>query len=154
MKLITKNGYDKLRNEISHLKNVERQQIIDDIATARELGDLKENAEYHSAKDKQGLVEAKIANLESILSESKVFETDKIDNNTVDFGATVTIKNKNNKNTKTYKIISEYEADLENGLISIDSPVARSLLHCSKGADVSITTPKGKVQYKILDIKY
>jgi transcription elongation factor GreA len=154
MKLITKNGYNKLQAEISHLKSVERLQIIEAIATARELGDLKENAEYHSAKDKQGLIEAKIASLESSLSGSQVFNPDKNDSSVVGFSATVTIKNKENQRTKTYKIVNEYEADLDSGLISVDSPVARSLLRCRQGEDVIINTPKGKVQYKILNIKY
>jgi transcription elongation factor GreA len=154
MKLITKNGYDKLRTQISYLKNVERQQVIEAIATARDLGDLKENAEYHSAKDKQGLIEAKIANLELIFSESEIFDDNKVDNDIVHFSATVKIENKTNKSKKTYKIVSEYESDLENGLISIDSPVACSLLSSRRGDDVVIKTPRGEVEYKVLDIKY
>jgi len=154
MKLITKDGYQKLQDEISHLKNTERKEVIDSIASARELGDLKENSEYHAAKDKQGLLEAKIANLEVILSESKVFNSDNADDSLVDFGATVSIRNRSDKKTRNYRIVSEYEADLDNGLISIDSPVARSLLQCRKGEDVTISTPRGDVQYEILDIKY
>ena len=152
--LITKKGFQKLQNEILQLKSVERPKVIKSIAEARDLGDLKENSEYHSAKDHQGMIEAKISNLEISSSNFIVFDSANINENIVHFSATVTIENADNKKITSYKIVSEYEADLENGLISIQSPVAKSLLNKHIGEEVEIKTPRKDIQYKILNIKY
>jgi transcription elongation factor GreA len=150
--LITKDGYEKLKAEIDHLKNVERPNIIKAVATARELGDLKENAEYHSAKDKQGMIEANIANLSDKFARSEVIDLEELSGDVVRFGATVLLEDSDNGKKMTYKIISEYEADIDNGLISNTSPVARALIGKQVGDEVEIRVPSGVVDYEILEI--
>ena len=152
--LITKEGFEKLKVEINNLKNVERPNIIEAVATARELGDLKENAEYHSAKDKQGMIEAMIANYEDKISRAQVVDVASLSGNKVRFGATVKLENGDNGQIVTYKIVSEYEADIDNGLISDVSPVARALMGKEVGDDVEIRTPGGVVDYEVLAVEF
>jgi transcription elongation factor GreA len=125
---ITKEGYQKLRSEIDNLKNIERPKIISQIATARELGDLRENAEYHSAKDRQGFIEAHIADLEEKMNRVEVIDIAKLSGTKVRFGATVMLENLDNSKKVKYKIVSDYEANIDDGLISSISPVARALI--------------------------
>ena len=150
--LITKSGFDKLKAEIENLKSIERPKIIQAVATARELGDLKENAEYHTAKDKQGMIEATIANLEDKLARAEVIDVQSLSGDVVRFGATIDLENANNGKKYIYKIVSEYEADIEQGLISNISPVARALMGKQVGDQVEIITPGGVVDYEILAI--
>lgn len=151
---ITKDGYQKLRSEIEKLKNVERPKIIAQIASARELGDLRENAEYHSAKDRQGFIEGQISDLEDKLNRAQVVDISKLSGDKVRFGATVTLENLDNSKKVKYKIVSEFEADIEDGLISSLSPVARALIDKEVGDEVEIKTPGGLINYEILKIEF
>jgi transcription elongation factor GreA len=149
---ITKAGHEKLKAEINHLKSIERPNIIQAVATARELGDLKENAEYHTAKDRQGMIEATIANLEDKSARSEVIDIQSLSGDIIRFGATIELKNVNDNKKYNYKIVSEYEADIENGLISNTSPVAKALMGKTVGDQVEIITPGGIIDYEILQI--
>ena len=151
---ITKSGYSTLKIEINNLKNVERPKIIKQIATARELGDLKENAEYHTAKDRQGFVEAQISNLEERFLRAEIIDIAKLSGTKVIFGATVKLENLDNDNLVTYKIVSDYEANIDEGLISSISPVARALIGKESGDEVEIKTPGGMINYEILEVNF
>ena len=151
---ITKEGYQRLKAELENLKIVERPKIINAIATARELGDLKENAEYHTAKDKQGFIEAQIADLSDKFIRAEVIDISQLSGNKVKFGATVKLENLDNGKIVTYKIVSEFEANIDDGLISSLSPVARFLLGKESGDEVEIKTPGGVSNYEIIDIKF
>ncbi len=152
--LITKNGYDRLKKTLEKLKNEDRPNIIKQIATARELGDLRENAEYHSAKERQGFIEAQIADFEDKFLRSEVIDIEKISDDKIKFGATVTIENIDNQKITKYQIVSEFEANIDDGLISYSSPVARALIGKEVGDEIEITTPGGVVNYEILKIEY
>jgi transcription elongation factor GreA len=151
---ITIEGYQKLKAEIHNLKNVERPNIIKQIAAARELGDLKENAEYHSAKDKQGFIEAQIGDLEDKFLRAEVIDISKLSGDKVRFGATVKLEDLNNDKKVAYQIVSEFEANIDEGLISNSSPVARALVGKEVGDEVEIKTPGGIMNYEILEIKF
>jgi transcription elongation factor GreA len=151
---ITKQGYEKLKVEVENLKNVERPKIIKQIADAREHGDLKENAEYHSAKDKQGFIEAQLADLEDKFLRAEIIDVSKLSGSKVRFGATVKLENMDNEKQVTYKIVSDYEANIDDGLISSISPVARALIGKEVGDEVEIQTPGGVINYEILEIKF
>lgn len=151
---ITTQGYAKLKAEVEFLKNVERPNIIKQIAAARELGDLKENAEYHSAKDRQGFVEAQLADLEEKFLRAEVIDISKLSGAKVQFGATVKLENLDNEQIVTYKIVSDFEANIDDGLISSISPVARALINKEVGNEVEIKTPGGVKHYEILEIKF
>jgi len=151
---ITKAGYQKLKAELDNLKNVERPKIISQIAAARELGDLKENADYHSSREKQGFIEAQIGDYEDKLVRSEIVDIAKLSGNKVIFGATVLLEDLNNGKKVSYKIVSEYEADIDSGLISNTSPVARSLMGKAVGDDVEVNVPSGVVSYEILKIEF
>ncbi|NBV05999.1 MAG: transcription elongation factor GreA [Proteobacteria bacterium] len=151
---ITKQGFERLRSELENLKNVERPKIILAIATARELGDLRENAEYHSAKDKQGFIEAQIADLEDKFLRSEVVDVSKLSGTKIRFGATVKLQNLDNEKIVSYKIVSDFEANIEEGLISSISPVARALIGKEIGDEVEIKTPGGVINYEVLEVKF
>jgi transcription elongation factor GreA len=152
--LITTEGYSKLKAEVENLKNVQRPNVIQAVATARELGDLKENAEYHASRDKQGMIEATIANLEDKLARSEVIDIKLLSGDVVRFGATVKLENADNNKIVVYKIISEYEADIDNGLISNTSPVSKALMGKAAGDCVEIVVPGGVVDYEILEVLF
>lgn len=151
---ITIEGYQRLKGEIHNLKNVERPNIIKQIAAARELGDLKENAEYHSAKDKQGFIEAQIGDLEDKFLRAEVIDVSKLSGDKVRFGATVKLEDLNSDKKVAYKIVSEFEANIDEGLISNSSPVARALIGKEVGDEVEIQTPGGIMNYEVLEIKF
>ncbi len=151
---ITKLGHERLKTEVDRLKNIERPKIIQAIAAARELGDLKENAEYHSAKDKQGFIEAQISDFEEKLARAEVVDVSKLSGEKIQFGATVNLEDLNNGKKFTYKIVSEFEADIDQGLISDSSPVARALIGKEIGDEVEIKVPSGIANYEIIDVKY
>ncbi len=151
---ITKEGHERLRLELHHLKHEERPKIIQAIATARELGDLKENAEYHSAKDKQGFIEAQINDFEDKMARAEVIDVSKQSGNKVKFGATVNLEDLDSGKKFTYKIVSEFEANIDRGLISSTSPVARALLNKEIGDEVEIKIPNGIANYEIIMIKF
>ncbi len=151
---ITVEGYKKLKAQLEKLKNEDRPNVIKQIATARELGDLRENSEYHSAKDRQGFIEAQIADYEDKFIRAEVVDISKITSDKIKFGATVTLENLDNQNKIKYKIVSEFESNIDEGLISINSPVARALIGKEVGDDVEINTPGGEVNYEILKIEF
>jgi transcription elongation factor GreA len=151
---ITIEGYKKLKAQLEKLKNEDRPNVIKQIATARELGDLRENSEYHSAKDRQGFIEAQIADYEDKFIRAEVVDISKIISDKVKFGATVTLENLDNQKKINYKIVSEFESNIDEGLISVNSPVARALIGKEAGDDVEIKTPGGEVNYEILKIEF
>jgi transcription elongation factor GreA len=151
---ITKEGYQRLRSEIDNLKNVERPKIITQISTARELGDLRENSEYHSAKDRQGFIEAQLADLEEKMNRAEVIDVSKLSGGKVKFGATVTLENLDNSKKVKYKIVSEFDANIDEGLISSISPVARALIDKEAGEEVEIQAPVGIINYEILKVDF
>ena len=150
---MTPAGNAALEAELKKLKSVERPAIIKAIASARELGDLKENAEYHSAREKQGFIEGRIKELEGILSLSDVIDPSKL-SGAIKFGAKVTLLDEDTDEEKTWQIVGEYEANIENGQLNIKSPIARALIGKEKGDSVEVRTPGGVRSYEILSIKY
>ncbi|MEN8895700.1 MAG: transcription elongation factor GreA [Yoonia sp.] len=150
---LTKPGYDKMNVELKHLKSVERPAIIRAIAEAREHGDLSENAEYHSAKEKQSFIEGRVKELESIISLADVIDLTKL-SGTVKFGAQVELVDEETDEEKTYQIVGEYEANIEEGLLNIKSPLARALIGKDEGDSVEVRTPGGVRSYEILGITY
>ena len=151
---ITPKGYEKLENELKELKYKERPAVIQAISEARALGDLSENAEYHSAKEKQALIEGKISYLEGALSTAEIIDPAKIAGDTVKFGATVTYVDVETDEEKTYQIVGKEEADLEHGLISFESPIARALIGKKVGDEFSVSSPKGTRDFELLSIEY
>lgn len=152
---MTVRGAELLREELDFLKNVRRPQIIDAIAEAREHGDLKENAEYHAAREQQGFCEGRIQEIEGKLANCQVIDVTKMPNNgKVIFGATVVLENVDTEEEVTYKIVGDDEADIKAGLISVNSPIARGLIGKEVDDSVSIVTPGGKVEFDILEVNY
>ena len=148
-------GADKLREELNHLKKVERPRIIAAIAEAREHGDLKENAEYHVAREQQGFAEGRIQEIEAKLSLAQIIDISKMDNNgKVLFGSTVTIINVDTDEESVYRIVGEDEADIKKNLISVGSPIARGLIGKEEGDAVKIQTPKGVIEFEIDKVEY
>ncbi|MEX6003505.1 transcription elongation factor GreA [Providencia vermicola] len=148
-------GADKLREELDHLKSVRRPEIIAAIAEAREHGDLKENAEYHAAREQQGFCEGRIQEIESKLSHAQVIDVTKMANNgRVIFGATVTVLNVDTDEELTYRIVGDDEADIKINLISVNSPIARGLIGKELDDVVVIKTPGGDVEFEILKVEY
>ena len=152
---MTLEGEALLKEELQRLKFEERPSIIDAIATAREFGDLKENAEYHAAKEQQSLIEARVKDIEIKLSNSQVIDLSKIEpSDKVIFGTTVLIKDFSNSSQITYKIVGADEADIKEGKISVISPVAKSLIGKFEGDTVKVETPGGTKEYEIINVKY
>jgi transcription elongation factor GreA len=152
---MTLEGEALLKEELQRLKFEERPSIIDAIATAREFGDLKENAEYHAAKEQQSLIEARIKDIEIKLSNSQVIDLSKIEpSDKVIFGTTVLIKDFSDSSQITYKIVGADEADIKEGKISVISPVAKSLIGKFEGDTVKVETPGGTKEYEIINVKY
>jgi transcription elongation factor GreA len=151
---ITPEGATRLREELIHLKSVERPAIIQAIATAREHGDLSENAEYHAARDRQSFIEGRIKEIEDKLARAEVIDPSKLGGDRVAFGATVTLSNAGTGEEVTYRILGADEADLTKGRISITSPLARSLLGKQVGDEVKVRMPGGERTYEVLDITF
>ena len=152
---MTPEGETLLKEELQRLKFEERPSVIDAIATAREFGDLKENAEYHAAKEQQALIEARIKNIESKLSDSQVIDvTQMTPSDKVIFGTTVLIKDLADSSSLTYKIVGEDEANIKEGKISVVSPVAKKLIGKLEGDEVRVETPGGIKEYGIISVKY
>ena len=155
MNPITKEGEVFLREELKKLKSEDRPRIIDAIATAREFGNLKENAEYHAAKEQQSLTEARIRDIESKLSTSQVIDIKNIEpSDKVIFGTTVTVSNTEQQKSVTYKIVGEDEADASKGKISFASPLAKQLIGKFEGDLLKVETPGGSVEYEIEKVNY
>lgn len=150
---MTPTGYKALDGELKHLKVVERPAIIVAIAEAREHGDLSENAEYHSAKEKQSFIEGRIKELEGMISLAQVIDPATL-SGTIKFGATVKMIDEDTEEEKAYQIVGEQEADIHKGLLNINSPLARALIGKEEGDSVEVKTPGGTKGYEILEIKY
>ncbi|UOA28127.1 transcription elongation factor GreA [Pseudosulfitobacter sp. DSM 107133] len=150
---MTRKGHLALETELKHLKSVERPAIIKAIAEAREHGDLSENAEYHSAKEKQSFIEGRIKELEGAISLADVIDPTKMKGG-IKFGATVTLVDEDTDEEKTYQIVGEYEANIEAGLLNIKSPIARALIGKEEGDSVEVHTPGGGKSYEVLKIAF
>ena len=151
---MTVQGEKLLRDELSQLKSVKRPQISEAIKEAREKGDLKENAEYHAAREQQSFTEGRIKDIESKLSNAQIIDVTQIPkSDKVIFGTTVVVVDESNKKI-TYKIVGEDEADLKKGMISVTSPISRSLIGKCEGDVVNIKTPSGNIEYEIIEVMY
>ncbi len=152
---MTPEGFDALTKELQQLKSVERPRIIASIAEARAHGDLKENAEYHAAKEQQGFCEGRIQEIEAKLGAADVIEVSKLlQDGRVVFGVTVEIENLDTEERRSYRLVGDDEADYKVNKISINSPIARGLIGKHEGDEVRITTPGGEVEYEIVSVKY
>jgi transcription elongation factor GreA len=151
---MTAEGHAAMLEEVKRLKTVERPKIIKAISEAREHGDLSENAEYHAAKEQQGLNESRVLELEDRLSRAEVIDITKLSGDTVKFGAKVSLIDEDTENKVVYRIVGDYEADASAGLISISSPIARALIGKSKGDSVEVSTPGGGKSYEIVGIRF
>jgi transcription elongation factor GreA len=152
---LTARGAEKLRQELERLKRVERPKIIEAIAEARAHGDLKENAEYHAARERQGFVEGRIKDLEGKLSHAQIIDVTKVHaNGKVVFGATVDVLELEDDSEHTFQIVGDDEADTKNGLISVSSPIARALIGKSEGEVAAVETPGGLREFEVLEVRY
>ncbi|MGH1412691.1 MAG: transcription elongation factor GreA [Pelagimonas sp.] len=150
---MTRAGFTDLETELKQLKSVERPTIIQAIAEARELGDLKENAEYHSAREKQGFIEGRIKELEGVISLAEVIDPTTL-SGSIKFGATVTLVDEDTDEEKTWQIVGEHEANIEKSLLNVKSPIARGLIGKEEGDSVEVRTPGGVKSYEILDVVF
>lgn len=152
---MTKEGAKKLQEELEHLEKVERPKVIQAISEARAHGDLKENAEYHAAKEQQGFVEARIRDIKSKISHAQIIDVTTMKNEgVVIFGSTVQLLNLETEEQHHYHIVGDDEADMKHRKISVSSPIARALIGKSKGDEVEVTTPAGIVAYEIVAVEY
>ena len=151
---MTPEGHRALEKEAKHLKTVERPRIIKAIAEARAHGDLSENAEYHAAKEQQGMTEARVLELEGTLSRAQVIDITNITSDTVKFGATVTVVDEDTEEEIRYQIVGDFESDASNGKLSISSPVARALMSKKVGDSTEVATPGGGRYFEILKIEF
>ena len=151
---MTIQGYEKLKDELKQLTSIDRPAVVRAISTAREHGDLKENAEYHAAKEQQGFIEGRIQELNSKLALANVIDITKLSGDKIVFGATVTFVELDSDEEKNYQLVGDYESDIEQNKISIFSPIARALIGKSVGDTVAIPIPKGKIEVEILGIDF
>ncbi|MEJ1970666.1 MAG: transcription elongation factor GreA [Rhizomicrobium sp.] len=151
---MTAAGYKALEDEVNHLKNVERHEIIKAIAEARAHGDLSENAEYHAAKERQGFIEGRLMELEDQIGRAEVIDVSKLSGSTVKFGATVTLVDEDTDEKRKYQIVGDVESDAKRGRISLSSPIARALIGKGKGDTVEVTAPGGARSYEILKVEF
>ena len=151
---ITNKGYDLLKKELKQLIKTDRPAVVNAISTAREHGDLKENAEYHAAKEQQGFIEGRIQELNAKLANANVIDIEKLSGDKVVFGATVTFEDIDTEEVSNYQIVGEYESDIKQNKISISSPIARALIGRSAGETLTIPIPKGKIDIEILKVEF
>ena len=151
---MTPQGFEKMKEELKHLKQVERPKISQEIGVARELGDLSENAEYHAAKERQGMIEARIKDLEAKTSLAEVIDPKKLSGDRVVFGATVTLTDLDTDDEVTYQIVGDDEADIKVNRISISSPIARALIGKVEGDEAQVRSPKGEKKYEVSKVKF
>ena len=149
---LTEAGLQKLKDELDHLRSVERPAISAAIAEARDKGDLSENAEYDAAKEAQGMLEMRIAKLEDTVANARVIDESRIDTSTIQILNRVTLKNKNTGKVVEYTLVSENEANLKEGKLSIGTPIAKALLGHKKGDEVDVTVPSGVIRFEVIDI--
>jgi len=152
---LTRQGAEKLREELQRLKSVERPRVIQAIAEAREHGDLKENAEYHAAREQQSFIEGRIKEIEGKLSHAQIIDVTQMENTgKVIFGATVDLADEETGKEITYRIVGEDEADIKQGLISVSSPIARALIGKQEGDIAVVQAPGGEKSYEIVEVRY
>ena len=152
---ITVNGIEKLKKELDELKNIKRPKIVQAIAEARAHGDLKENAEYHAAKDEQAKIESRVNEINNLYSRANIIDVTKLEKkDTVIFGSTVSLLDLQNKQKKTYKIVGKDEADLKKNFIYFRSPISKAIIGKSKSDLVVVTTPSGERNFEIIEVKY
>jgi transcription elongation factor GreA len=151
---MTAEGYQALDEELKRLKTLERPSVIAAIAEARAHGDLSENAEYHAAKDRQGWIEGRIAEIEDKLARAQVIDVSKLSGSQVKFGATVSVVDEDTEEEARYQIVGEHEADVKRGKVSITSPIARAMIGKEKGEVVEVNTPGGVKAYEILKVEW
>ncbi|NVJ48743.1 MAG: transcription elongation factor GreA [Gammaproteobacteria bacterium] len=152
---MTKSGADSLREELKHLKTEARPKVIAAISEAREHGDLKENAEYHAAREQQGFIEGRIQEIEGKISNAQIIDVTTMTNNgKVIFGSTVNLINVDTEEEVTYQIVGEDEADIKKNKISVSSPIARALIGKNEGDEVTVRAPGGEIDYEIAEVQY
>lgn len=151
---MTAGGYNRLQDELKHLKSVARPEVIKAIAEAREHGDLSENAEYHAARERQSFIEGRVLELEDRISRAEIIDTSKLSGDTVKFGATVTLADEDTDEEITYQIVGQDESDIKEGRLSITAPLARSLIGKAEGDQVEVTTPGGSKSYEIVTVQF
>ena len=151
---MTAEGHARLETELKRLKTVERPDVIKSLSAAREHGDLAENAEYHAARERQSFIEGRVRELEDKLSRAEVIDVSKLSGKDVKFGATVTLADEETDEKKTYQLVGADEADVNNGRLSITSPVARALIGRGIGDSVHVNTPNGGRSYEVIKINY
>ena len=151
---MTQDGYNILEKELGNLKTVERPAVIEAIAVAREHGDLKENAEYHAAREQQSFIEGRIQELEAVLSSAQIIDPSAFSGDTVKFGASVLIVDEDTDVEVTYSIVGHYEANADENRISIQAPISRALIGKSVGDSVEVRTPQGVKTYEILEVDF
>ena len=152
---ITVNGLKKLKLELEDLKNVQRPKVVEAIAEARSHGDLKENAEYHAAKDQQGLIEGRVLAINDLIARANVIDVTKIENNgKVVFGSTIKLKDLETDKEISYKLVGQDEADIKKNLIFFKSPIGKALIGKDKDEMVTVNTPSGEKSFEILDVQY
>lgn len=148
----TKEGLQKLKDELENMKTIERPKISQQIAEARDKGDLSENAEYDAAKEAQGLLEMKISKMEDVVANARILDSSKVDTSKVMVLSTVKIRNKANKAEMKYTLVSESEADLKAGKISVSSPIGKGLVGKKVGEEAEIQVPSGKIKFEVVEI--
>ena len=151
---MSKFGYEKLALELENLKSVERVRVVEEIDTARSHGDLKENAEYHAAREKQAFIEGRIAELTDLLSRAQIIDPASYEHNAVKFGSTVLISDLDTDKESRYTVVGIAEANLDKGYISLSSPLARAMLGKKVGDEFKVRLPKGESEFEIVSIKY
>jgi transcription elongation factor GreA len=151
---MTNLGYVQLQEEVKQLKNVERPAIISAIATAREHGDLSENAEYHAAKEKQSFIEGRVREIEDKISRAQVIDIKKLTGDDIKFGATVLLADEDTDEESTFQIVGVDESDVTKGLLSVTSPLARALIGKFEGDSVDVPTPSGGKSYEVVSVRY
>lgn len=151
---MTSDGFERLEVELKRLKTIERPDVIKAIATAREHGDLSENAEYHAAKERQAFIEGRVGELEEKIRLAEIIDVSQLSGKTVKFGAFVTLADEDTDEEHTYQIVGEHEADIKGGLLSITAPLARALIGKTVGDSVEVPTPKGAKAYEVIKVKF
>ena len=152
---ITISGLNRLKSELENLKNVKRPKIVEAIAEARSHGDLKENAEYHAAKEQQALIESRVIAINDLIARANVIDVTKIENNgKVIFGSTVKVEDLENNKKISYRLVGQDEADIKNNLIFFKSPIGKALIGKDKGEMVTVNTPSGERNFEIIDVEY
>jgi len=151
---MTEAGFNRLQEELRHLKTIERPAVIKAIAEAREHGDLSENAEYHAARERQSFIEGRVMELEDKISRAEVIDVAKLSGDAVKFGATVTVADEDTDDETTYQIVGQDESDIKHGLLSVSSPLARALIGKQVGDTVEVSTPGGSKSYEVVSVEF